>query len=72
MATAAEIAAVQAELDIATAARTAIMERGQEVVLNGRRLTRVDLGDLNKYISQVKNRLSRLSAGGSMRRAVPE
>lgn len=70
LATQAQIDAAQAELDEFTAARTAILTRGQEVTVNGRRLKRVDLQFVTAEIARLERKVARLGGAGQ-RQVVP-
>lgn len=71
LATQAQIDAAQAELDEWVAARTAILTRGQEVTVNGRRLQRADLAVIASEIQRLQRKVQRLSRTGQ-RQVVPK
>lgn len=71
MATAAQIAAAEAELAEWEAARTAVLTRGQEVSINGRRLRRGDLELIASEIRRLQRTVKRMKGAGQ-RQVVPK
>lgn len=64
------ITLAQAEEKLATymAAEDAIMNRGQSYSINGRSLSRADLGEIREGIDYWQSKVQTLSASGSGRR----
>lgn len=71
MATAAQIAAAEAELAKWETARDAILTRGQSASINGRRLDRGDLEIVASEIRRLQRKVARLSGTGQ-RQVVPK